>query len=127
VVGSGRGHSIKNKDTIMADFLYLFRGGDDMGGTPEQQQQHMQKWVGWIKDLGDRGHFKAGEPLFTEGKVIRGTKREVTDGPYAESKDLVGGYLIVTANDLAHATELAQGCPILEVDGNVEVRQIRPM
>jgi hypothetical protein len=91
-------------------------------------QKVMQRWVGWMKDLGAKGHFKAGEPLEAGGKVVRGGSKAVTDGPYAEAKDLVGGYLLVSAKDLAEATELAKGCPILEqADGTVEVRAIQVM
>ena len=56
-----------------------------------------------------------------------GGKPQVTDGPFAEAKDLVGGYLLVTAQSLDQAVELAHGCPILEVDGSVEVRAVRQM
>jgi hypothetical protein len=51
----------------------------------------------------------------------------VTDGPYVEVKDLVAGFTLVEARDLAQATELANGCPILEGDGSVEVRPVRKM
>jgi len=113
----------------MADYLFLFRGGDAAMAkmSPEQMQQNMAKWMAWIEQLGKEGKFKAGEPLDREGKVLRGKKQAVTDGPYAESKDLVGGYLIVSAASLAKATEIARGCPIFEGDGSVEVRAIRPL
>lgn len=110
----------------MASFLYLFRGGDELG-SPEARQQEMQKWVAWMADLGKNGHFKSGEPLDSNGKVVRGKGKTVTDGPYAEAKDRVGGYLIVEANDLNHATELSRGCPIFDNDGAVEVRAILKM
>jgi hypothetical protein len=110
----------------MSEFLYLYRGGD-RAGSPEEMQKVMQKWVAWMKDLGARGHLKdAGHPLEEAGKVLKPGKT-VTDGPFAEAKDLVGGYTLVEAKDLAHATELAQGCPILERGGLVEVRPIMKM
>jgi hypothetical protein len=113
----------------MADYLYLFRGGAEAMAkmSPEQLQKNMQKWMTWIEELSKEGIFRAGEPLEQKGKVIRGKKQVVTDGPYAESKDLVGGYLIVKAPSLAQAAEIAQGCPIFENDGSVEIREIRPM
>ena len=110
----------------MADFAYLFRGGLTQG-SPEELAKNMEKWGGWMKDLGARGLFKAGEPLEAAGKVVRGTKKSITDGPYAEAKDLVGGFMIVSAKDIAEATELAKGCPIFEHDGTVEVRPVRMM
>jgi hypothetical protein len=60
----------------------------------------------------------------TAGKVVRGEKKVVTDGPYAESKDLVLGFMIVEARDLAHASELSMGCPMLGGSGSVEIRPV---
>jgi hypothetical protein len=113
----------------MTDYLFLFRGGDAAMAkmSPEQLQQNMGKWMAWIEDLTRNGTFKAGEPLDAKGKVIRGKKQVVTDGPYAESKDLVGGYLIVRAANLAQAADIAKGCPIFENDGSVEIREIRQL
>jgi hypothetical protein len=111
----------------MADFLYVFRGGGYQQLSPEQMQKHMQAWGDWISELSKRGQFKGGDPLDPGGKQVRGKKKAVVDGPFAEAKDLVGGYLLVTAENLDAATELARGCPILEVDGSVEVRPIRKM
>jgi hypothetical protein len=59
------------------------------------------------------------------GKVVRGKQKTVTDGPFAEAKDAVGSYSLILARDLAEATELSKGCPILEVGGSVEVRPIQ--
>ncbi len=110
----------------MSEFLYLYRGGQ-RGGTPEQSQQIMQKWLNWMKDLTTSGNLKdPGQPLEGEGKVVD-TKGTVTDGPFAEAKDLVGGFSLVEADSLARAAELARGCPILEVGGFVEVRPIMKM
>jgi hypothetical protein len=68
-----------------------------------------------------------GQPLEHEGKVVRGKQKVVTDGPYTESKDLVGGYTLVEAKDLAHAAELSKGCPIFDSGGLVEVRPVMEM
>jgi len=113
----------------MTDYLFLFRGGDAAMArmSPEQLQQNMGKWIAWIEALSKKGTFKAGEPLDGKGKVIRGKKQVVTDGPYAESKDLVGGYLIIQAASLVQATEVARECPIFENDGSVEIREIRQL
>ncbi len=110
----------------MAEFLYLYRGGT-RGATPAESEQIMQKWMNWFKELTASGNLKdGGQPLEAEGKVVRDT-RTVTDGPYAEAKDLVGGYTLVAADSLAHASELAKGCPILERQGLVEVRPVMNM
>jgi hypothetical protein len=110
----------------MSEFLYLYRGGNATG-TPEQMQQHMQKWVDWLKDLGQKGHLKdQGNPLDRTGKVVKG-KKAITDGPYAEAKDMIGGYTLVEAKDIAQAADLSVGCPIFDTGGFVEVRPIMKM
>ena len=109
----------------MDDFLYLFRGGEGRSLSPEEIQKNMQKWGAWIQELSKAGVFKGGQPLDGGGKVVAGSKKLVTDGPFAESKEVVNGYLIVSAKTLAEAAELAKGCPIFETAGTVEIRQIR--
>lgn len=112
----------------MPNFLYIFRGGGmSTKQSPQELQQQMQKWGAWIQQLRQDGHFKAGDPLENGGKVVRGRKKAVTDGPYAEAKDLVGGYLLIEAQNLDQATELSRGCPGLDVDGTVEIRPIASM
>jgi hypothetical protein len=112
----------------MASFMLIFRGGNPSGDSPEQMQQHMQKWVAWFEGLTKSGAYKgAGAPLEQGGKLVRGTRKAVSDGPFAEAKDLVGGYAIVEARDLEAAVEIARGCPTYEKDGAVEVRPVRAM
>ena len=112
-----------------SSFLYIFRGGRDMNEmSPEELQQNMDAWFAWMGELKSKGHFEGGEPLHDGGKVLRGTNgQSITDGPFAEGKEEVGGYLIVTARDLDHAAELARGCPIFQNDGSVEVRPIQKL
>jgi hypothetical protein len=112
----------------MANFMFIFRGGDSSGDSAEQIQQHMQKWIAWFDGLSRSGAYKGqGAPLETGGKVLHGTRKTVSDGPYAEAKDVVGGYAVVEAKDLDAAVELARGCPIFLRDGAVEVRPVRTM
>jgi hypothetical protein len=109
----------------MTEFTFLFRGRDT-SASPEQLQKNFQKWTAWFKDLGAKGHVKdIGHPLEATGKVVKGKDKVVSDGPYAEAKDVVGGYSLILAKDLAEAIELSKGCPILEVGGSVEVRPIQ--
>jgi len=112
----------------MSEFLYLFRGGDarEANGSPEAMQAHMAKWMKWMEDLGKQGKLSGGQPLKNEGKTVQ-RRGLVTDGPYAEGKEIVGGYLIVKANDLHDAVEISKDCPIFEYDGTVEVREIQSM
>jgi len=86
----------------------------------------MQKWGAWMQELTEKGHFISGEPLESDAKVIRADK-VVTDGPYSEAKELVGGYLLIKADSFDEAAELAKGCPIFENDGAVEIRPVQEM
>ena len=67
---------------------------------------------------------ECGQPLERTGKIVQGAGRVITDGPFAEAKDVVGGFTLIQAEDVAHAAELAKGCPILDAGGYVEVRPI---
>ena len=109
----------------MSEFLFLYRGGDTER-SPERMQQTMQKWMSWLNELGEKGHIRdQGQPLERTGKLVKGRQKSVTDGPFAEAKDVVGGYTVIQARDLAQAVELSKGCPIFEADGAVEVRPVR--
>jgi hypothetical protein len=112
-------------DQKMSAFVYLYRGGEP-GKTPEAMQQTMQKWMNWMKELGDKGHIKdPGHPLDRTGKIVKGnSKSSITDAPLAETKDVIGGYTLIEAKDLAQASELSLGCPIFATGGVVEVRPV---
>ncbi len=114
----------------MADYLLLFRGGDgrNLRQSPDKWQAHMQKWMNWMGDLNAKGKFVGAQPLAEGGKTISGTKKVVSDGPYMEGKELVGGYLICKADSYQEAVDISKDCPILEFDnGTVEVREIQDM
>ena len=115
----------------MSEFLYLYRRTGNAMATlsPERSQQMMQKWMSWLKDLAEKGHIKdQGQPLERAGKLVTGKQKTVTDGPFAEAKDVIGGYTLVLARDLDQAAELSKGCPVFELDGGaVEVRPIMKM
>jgi hypothetical protein len=113
----------------MADFLFLYRNTEaearEFMGTPEAAQASMKLWMAWMQELDAKGHLKSrGEPLERTGKVMTGPKKQVTDGPFAEAKDIVSGFSIIQAKDEAEALELARGCPVLRGAGSVEVRPI---
>jgi hypothetical protein len=116
----------------MSEFVYLFRSSEaerrDAIGTPERAQRSLQAWLAWIRELEAKGHLKnPGQPIAPAGKVVRGKKKVVTDGPYVEGKDMVLGFIIVEARDLAQAVELATGCPMLEGSGSVEIRPVEAL
>ena len=113
----------------MSEFVYLFRATEaeqrEAMGTPEAAQKSMRGWLAWVRELEAGGHVKdPGQPLDRTGKLVRGSKKVVTDGPYAEAKDLVLGFMVIEARDLAQAVELASGCPMLEGSGSVEIRPV---
>jgi hypothetical protein len=108
----------------MSEFVFLYRGGD-RSGSPEEMQQVLQKWMAWFKDLAENGHLKdRGQPLESAGKLVKGKQTAVTDGPFAEAKDVIGGYTLIEARDLEQAVDLSKGCPILQREGMVEVRPV---
>jgi hypothetical protein len=111
----------------MAKFLFVYRGGGDADSnlTPEEMQQQMQKWQTWIGEGMQKGWLvDMGDALTPEGRVVR-PKKVVTDGPFVESKEIVGGYSIVQADTIDAAAEFAKGCPGLLYGGTVEVRALR--
>ncbi len=111
----------------MEKFIYLFRGGDNSNLSPEAMQAQMQKWNQWMQSLSQKGIMIGGEPLERTGKQVNGSKKVVTDGPFVEAKEMIGGYLVVNAKDINEAVEISKGCPIFDVDGKLEIRPIQKM
>ena len=113
----------------MKDFLFVFRNDYKVleQRSPEEMEASMKKWMDWM------GNFAAQNKLIDRGNRLHGAGKVVnpgnviTDGPYAEIKELIGGYTLVRAESLDEAAEMAKNCPILEMGGNVEVREINPM
>jgi hypothetical protein len=134
---SGNSHRLKCvtnfrkqlNEKIMSNFMFLFRGGDSQRASqsPEEMQVHMQKWYTWMGGLKEKGQLIDGLPLGQEGKVVANSGEVITNGPFAEGAEIVGGYLIVTADSLDQAVELSKGCPIYEHQGTTEVREIMSM
>jgi hypothetical protein len=114
-----------------ASFLLLFRNaGPDVHAhlTAAQRAALTQRWNDWYDGLAQRGQVQQGRPLELHGRVISGPRGErVTDGPYAETKEVVGGYFVLTVADLDAATAIAQQCPGLPLGLTVEVRPIAPV
>lgn len=108
----------------MQKFLLLYRNDkNDPQPSPEQMQTLVKAWGVWEDKLKEDGNYVGGDALGFQGRTIApdGTH---TDGPYAEIKELIGGYNMLLAKDLDHATELAKGCPILSTGGSIEVRDV---
>ena len=110
----------------MKDYMMLFLGADygDLGLSPEQIQERMGKWFAWGDKMGQAGILKGGEALHAEGKRVSGPDRVVSDGPFVESKELIGGYYIVSAKNHEEVVKIAQDYPDYDLGGAVEIREI---
>lgn len=108
------------------EYLLLFRGTGYMSGlSPEQMQVEAGKFMSWFERLKMEGACKGGQPLQREGKIVSGKGgRMIADGPFAESKEAIGGYFLIVADTLEQAVEIARGCPALERGMTVEVRPV---
>jgi hypothetical protein len=109
----------------MSEFVYLYRSGARPSRSPEQAQQEMQRWMAWLKELTEKGHIKdPGHPLERTGKLVTGKARTVTDGPFAEAKEVLGGFNLIEADTIEEAIEMAATFPWAQT-GCVEVRPVR--
>lgn len=114
----------------MKDFMLIFRNSLNeqetfINQSPEQMQAEMALWNAWMGKLAEQNKLIGGEPLLPEGRIIHGTKKKVTDGPFIEGKDLVGGYVILKAATLDEAVALSKDCPHLNSESaTVEIREI---
>ena len=107
-------------------YLLIFRGTNwHKGLSPEQMQQVVNEWKGWFDRLTKEGKVAGGNPLENEGKVVSGNGgRVIADGPFAEAKEAVGGYFLLTVPTEAEAVKIARQCPGLAHGAIVEVRPI---
>lgn len=110
-------------------YMFVFRGSGMSEGSPEQMQAMFEKWMHWIQSMKSQGQYLAGDPLEdAPAKVLRGPRgKTVTDGPYVEAKEIVGGYMLIKANSFDEAVAIAHDCPAFERGGNVEIRQLMPI
>ena len=108
------------------EYMLLFRGKEWYNGlSPEELQTSMSKFKAWFDRLGEQGKLKGGQPLVREGKTVSGKNgRIVADGPFAESKEAIGGYFLLAVNSLDAAVAIAKDCPGLEHGMSVEVRPV---
>ena len=108
-------------------YLLIFRGTDWYKGlSPEQMQQVTDNWKAWFNGLMAAGKCIGGNPLEVEGKIVAGKNGAVSDGPFVESKETIGGYFLLTVPTMDEAVSIAQNCPGLPHGVRVEVRPIAP-
>jgi len=109
-----------------AQYLFVFRSPQPFPTqTPEEMQQILNQWMTWMQELKARNCFHGVNRLERTGQVVRGVGgATITDGPLVEAKEIVGGYIVISAASQAEASQLARGCPILALGGAVEVRPV---
>jgi len=111
-----------------SEYMLLFRGTDwHKGLSPEEIQGVVNQMKAWFDRLTAEGKAKAGKPLFQEGKIVSQKKgRSVADGPFAESKEAIGGFFLLEVSSLDEAAEVAKDFPGLNYGATVEVRPVAP-
>lgn len=109
----------------MNEFLLLFRRDyktKESQPSPEELQAHLSRWRDWFRSLELQGKLaRPLQPWDASGRVLKHDK-SVTDGPYAEIKESIGGFIVINATDYEEAVEISKGAPILELGGSVEIR-----
>lgn len=111
--------------TKPADYMLIFRGTDWYQGlSPEQMQQVADQCMAWFNGLKTAGTVVAGSPLERDGRIVSGKNRVVSDGPFAESKETIGGYFLLKVASMEEAVAIAQPCPGLPYGIRVEVRPV---
>jgi len=106
--------------------MLLIRGDDTVERSPAEMQAIVQEYMAWAGKMRSEGRLLGGDELSGTAKLIRGSNGQltVTDGPFTETKETIGGYFLIEANDEGHAVQIARECPGLKRDGAVEVRQV---
>jgi hypothetical protein len=106
-------------------YMLIFRGNDwHKGLSPEQMQKISDQWMAWFKQLTESGKALAGNPLEPAGKIVSGKNGAVVDGPFAESKEAIGGYFLLRVGDMDEAVAIARQCPGLPYGAKIEVRPV---
>lgn len=110
----------------MKDFALLFRQPkpDRNTASPKEMETYIQKWKEWLEGIAAEGKVVVpATRLAGEGKVLKAAG-VVTDGPFVEIREVLGGLIVVKAENIDEATTLAHGCPVIELGGSVEIRPL---
>lgn len=113
-------------DQTQKEYMLIFRGTDwHKGLSAEEAQQVTNGMMEWFKRLSDEGKVISGKPLEAEGRVVSGKNgKVVSDGPFLESKEAIGGFFMLRVDSMDEAVAIAKQCPGLAYGGRVEVRQL---
>jgi len=123
---SSRSKNSNLEDDVVPNFLFVYRSEPfDMSKvSPEQMQQSMDRWSKWIgQGFAEGWMLDPGDALLPEGRIVN-RDRVVTDGPFVESKELVGGYSVIKAASFDEAITYAKNCPNVTEGGSLEIRQM---
>jgi hypothetical protein len=111
----------------MKEFVLVFRDSNnpDFKPSPEQMQEVLSSWMNWMGGIAAQNKLvdRGSRLSVSNAKTVK-PNNVVTDGPYMEIKEFINGYTIVKTANIDEAVDLAKGCPILTIGGNVEVRAI---
>lgn len=108
----------------MKEFMMIFRSEDRVErSTPEEMESQIKHWQDWIGSIAAQGKFVSTNALGMEGKIVK-ANNVITDGPFMEVKEMVGGYIIVKSDTIEDAIKLSEGCPTLDYGGTVEIRDV---
>jgi hypothetical protein len=118
--------SLMNTPASTSEYMVLFRSTAwERGLSPDELQKTITETMSWFDQLFQQGKVRGAQPLHEEGKIISGKHgRVVADGPFAESKETVGGYVLLLVDTMDEAVEIARTWPLLEHGATVEVRPV---
>ena len=121
----------RNQDSLVAKFMLIIHGPPNVWEdlSPEELQQKSAQYQAWANGIRASGRYVSGEKLAHEGGRLlsaRAGKVTIVDGPYAESKEVVGGYMVIRAENYEDALELVRSSPMLD-RYRIELRQTDPM
>ncbi len=113
----------------MAQFILFLAGGDFEQYSREEMQEISGRYLAWRQKVGANARTTGGAPLADEGKWLQGSAphTKVNDGPFTETKEVIGGYYFVEAETIDDAVEFSRDCPHLDFGGTVEVRRLVQM
>ena len=109
----------------MKDYFLLFEDVE-FKLSSEEQTANLKKWQTWLAELQAGGHFRFGQRLLPEERVVSEKDGDpfITDGPFTEGKEVIGGFFLIAAEDIHEASQLAAGCPVISLGGKVSIRPV---
>jgi hypothetical protein len=113
----------------MKEFLFLYRTdyAKMQHATKEDADAMLKKWMDWLGGIAAQNKLTGkGERLHSTGKIVK-ADNIVTNGPYTDIKESIGGYSFIKASSYDEAVEFAKNCPVLSTGGSVEIREIDAM